>query len=61
MAKDGADLPPDQRGPERAERTIAVGETYDYEVVRNQPGELFLELRQGNGVPLVIQRIVVEE
>jgi hypothetical protein len=61
LAKDGADLPSSQRGQERADRTVAVGETYDYGFTPNRPGELHLELWQGNGVPLVTQVIRVVE
>jgi FtsP/CotA-like multicopper oxidase with cupredoxin domain len=59
IAKDGFDLPPIQQKPRRAERTIAVGETYDYRYTPRQPGELQLELRTGAGRLLVSQVVNV--
>jgi FtsP/CotA-like multicopper oxidase with cupredoxin domain len=59
VAKDGADLPVEQRRLEPADRTIAVGETYDYEYTPNRAGELILDFRTGNGQPLVEQVIRV--
>ncbi len=59
IAADGFDLPPVQRRPEQADRTIAVGETFDYLYTPNAAGELRVELRQGNGVPLVHQDVNV--
>jgi FtsP/CotA-like multicopper oxidase with cupredoxin domain len=61
IAKDGFDLPEVQRVPQWADRTIAVGETYDYRFTPTRPGDLLLELRQGNGRPLVDQLIRVVE
>ena len=55
IAKDGFDLPVSQRRPEMAERTIAVGETYDYSFTPTAPGELRVEYRTGNGELLVDQ------
>lgn len=55
IAKDGFDLPPGQRGLTRAERPIAVGETMDFRYTPDLPGELHLELRQGNGTLLIDQ------
>ena len=59
IAKDGFDLPPGQRGVTRAERFIAVGETMDFRYTPDVTGELHLELRQGNGVPLIDQVVRV--
>ena len=59
IAKDGFDLPEAHRRPERSERTIAVGETYDYRYTPNRPGELHLELRTGVGELLVDQPVRV--
>ena len=59
IAKDGFDLPAFQRRSELADRTIAVGETYDYSYTPNAPGELRVEYRQGNGVLLVDQLVRV--
>jgi FtsP/CotA-like multicopper oxidase with cupredoxin domain len=61
VAKDGHDLPADQRRPERADRVVAVGETYDYEYRPSRPGELELDFRTGNGGRLVTQLIRVRE
>ena len=46
LAKDGADLPAEYRVPRRAEQIVSMGETYDYEVVPERPGELRMEVRQ---------------
>ncbi|MHC4708938.1 MAG: hypothetical protein ACYTA3_00550, partial [Planctomycetota bacterium] len=59
IAKDGFDLPEVQRVPQWADRTIAVGETYDYLFTPAGPGDLLLELRRGDGRPLVEQLIRV--
>lgn len=61
VAKDGFDLPPVQHRPVRAERPIAVGETYDFRFTPTRPGQLHLELRQGNGVLLVDQVVHVQQ
>jgi FtsP/CotA-like multicopper oxidase with cupredoxin domain len=48
VAKDGADLPPNQATMRPATLTISVGETYDFEYEPTGPGELRLEgLRAG--------------
>jgi FtsP/CotA-like multicopper oxidase with cupredoxin domain len=60
IAKDGFDLPLVQRRPGRADRTIAVGETYDYRYTPGRPGELHLELRTGAGRLLVSQVVNVK-
>lgn len=44
IAKDGADLPPDQASVRPARFTIGVGETYDFEYEATTPGELILEV-----------------
>lgn len=44
IAKDGADLPPDQATTRPARVTIGVGETYDFEYEPTAPGELCLEV-----------------
>jgi FtsP/CotA-like multicopper oxidase with cupredoxin domain len=50
LTKDGASLPPDRCVPGPARQTIAVGETYDFEV-QTQPGRqnLWLEVRTTGG------------
>jgi FtsP/CotA-like multicopper oxidase with cupredoxin domain len=63
VAKDGADLPERQRTPEPARLTIAVGETYDFELRADGPGDLTLEVvRPANRFPAEItpSRKVVE-
>lgn len=60
LAKDGADLPAAKRITTPARRMVSIGETYDYEIVPDKPGELDLEVRSGNGVlvgkmPLIIK------
>jgi hypothetical protein len=44
LAKDGADLPSDAEGPRPAELMISPGETYDFEIQPEQPGEWRLEV-----------------
>jgi hypothetical protein len=51
IAKDGADLPPNQATPRPATLTISVGETYDFEYEPTGAGDLRLDvLRLGNVV-----------
>jgi FtsP/CotA-like multicopper oxidase with cupredoxin domain len=57
IAKDGFDLPPAQRRSTPADLTIAVGETRDFQYTPLAPGELHLELRQGNGLLLIDQLV----
>ncbi len=59
VAKDGFDLPAAQRRVRRAEQRLAVGETYDFRFTPSSPGELHLELRQGDGLLLVDQIVNV--
>jgi FtsP/CotA-like multicopper oxidase with cupredoxin domain len=51
LSKDGAELPPSQRGPRPARQTITVGETYDFELPPMAPRAegLWMELRRGSG------------
>jgi hypothetical protein len=49
VAKDGATLPAAQAAPRLARQLIGVGETYDFEVSRARPQNLWLEVRRGNG------------
>ncbi|MGH9601484.1 MAG: hypothetical protein ACRD24_03755, partial [Terriglobales bacterium] len=44
-AKDGQDLPPQQRVVKEAKQPVTVGETYDFELQPAEPGELTLEVR----------------
>ena len=50
LTKDGASLPPDRCGPGPARQTIAVGETYDFEVQAPAGRQnLWLEVRSTGG------------
>jgi FtsP/CotA-like multicopper oxidase with cupredoxin domain len=49
VAKDGADLPPNQATVRPARQGISVGETYDFEFTPQRPQTLRLELRTGAG------------
>ena len=49
VAKDGAALPAAQTTPRPARQQVAVGETYDFEINRPKPQNLWLEVRRGNG------------
>jgi FtsP/CotA-like multicopper oxidase with cupredoxin domain len=60
LAKDGADLPAAKRVTGRARQQISIGETYDFEVVPEKPGEMQLEVRSAAGVlvgsmPLIVK------
>ncbi len=59
MAKDGYDLPPHHTGPVRADQTVSIGDTYDFEFVPRRPGELHLEVRTGDGELLIDQKVNV--
>ena len=59
VAKDGFDLPATQRRVRSSEQRLAVGETYDFEFTPLRPGEMHLELRQGNGLLLIDQVVNV--
>jgi FtsP/CotA-like multicopper oxidase with cupredoxin domain len=50
VAKDGADLPPNQATVRPARQGISVGETYDFEFTPQWPETLRLELRKGPDV-----------
>jgi len=60
LTKDGAPLPPDRCVPGPARQTIAVGETYDFEV-ETPPGRqnLWLEVRTTGGKWQVQGQVVV--
>ena len=45
VAKDGADLPPSIAVAQRAPVRITIGETHDFEVIPDEPGEYRLEAR----------------
>ena len=60
LTKDGAPLPPDRCVPGPARQTIAVGETYDFEV-QTPPGRqtLWLEVRTTGGKWQVQGQVIV--
>jgi FtsP/CotA-like multicopper oxidase with cupredoxin domain len=49
VAKDGHDLPREQRRPQPSHRTVSIGETFDVEIVPPIAGEMWMELRTGSG------------
>ena len=53
VAKDGMDLPGDQATVRPAVQQIGNGETYDFEVVPDAPGDLRFVVTSGAGVQLV--------
>jgi hypothetical protein len=57
IAKDGADLPPNQARTRSATQQIGVGETYDFEYQPTGPGELRLEAAKGAVVTTMVLRI----
>ncbi|MGH7586725.1 MAG: multicopper oxidase domain-containing protein [Gemmatimonadales bacterium] len=59
VAKDGHDLPAWQRQPVVARQQVSIGETFDYEVSFNRPGDVALEIRRANGSLVVAQPIIV--
>lgn len=58
VAKDGADLPPNQAMVKPAVLTIGVGETYDFEYEPGAPGELRLEVLRGGVITSRLVRVV---
>ncbi|AHG88897.1 multicopper oxidase type 3 [Gemmatirosa kalamazoonensis] len=59
VAKDGRDLPPDQATVRPAVQQIGNGESYDFELVPNEPGDLRVLVTTGTGVPLASMPIHV--
>jgi FtsP/CotA-like multicopper oxidase with cupredoxin domain len=59
VAKDGHDLPAWMREPVVARQRVSIGETFDYEVSFNQPGDVVLEMRRPNGIVVATQPITV--
>ena len=49
IAKDGYDLPAWQREEKRARQRVSIGETHDFNVVMDAPGEYAMELRGTTG------------
>ena len=61
LAKDGWDLLAHQTSPVRADQTVSIGETFDFEYTPQAPGELHLEVRTRRGQLQIDQLIRVEE
>ena len=59
LAKDGATLPAVQTTSRSARQQIAVGETYDFEIRRERPQNLWLDVRRGNGEWVLQARIEI--
>ncbi|NIP80610.1 MAG: multicopper oxidase domain-containing protein, partial [Gemmatimonadetes bacterium] len=59
LAHDAYDLPERQRTEMRAEQTVSVGETYDFEYTPEEDGELRMEIRAAGGALFAAQRIAV--
>ncbi len=59
VARDGFDLPTWQRGARRAEETITIGETMDFEFVAPANGSFGLEVRAANGQLVVRQPFTI--
>ena len=59
IAKDGADLPPNQAGARAANQRIGVGETYDFEYTATGEANLRLDvMRAGNVITTMPVRVV---
>jgi FtsP/CotA-like multicopper oxidase with cupredoxin domain len=62
LAKDGADLPEARTAPHPAEVEIFPGETYDFEFIADEPGQLRLEAvlqrasNQRASIPVMVER-----
>jgi FtsP/CotA-like multicopper oxidase with cupredoxin domain len=59
IAKDGADLPPSQRGARKAKLLIDVGQTYDFEFRPLGVGEYVLSTPTGPKDRKWVRRIIV--
>ena len=60
LAKDGMDLPPDQSVEQPSDIQMGNGETYDFEFVANEPGDIRVEVTANNGVLLVTMPIRIQ-
>jgi len=59
VAKDGADLPPNQATARAATQIISVGETYDFEYTAATEGDFRIDvLRAGNVMTTMPVRVV---
>jgi hypothetical protein len=61
VARDGFDLPRWQRASRRAEETVSIGQTADFEFVAPTSGPLALEARTGSGDLITRQPFVVRK
>lgn len=61
IARDGADLPPDQALPRLARLPITIGETDDVLFTPSRAGTYALDVRKGNGTLLRSAAVVVTE
>jgi FtsP/CotA-like multicopper oxidase with cupredoxin domain len=59
LAKDGADLPDEAKVMRPARQPISIGETYDFELIPRDAGEMRLEVRTANGVLLATMPLLV--
>jgi hypothetical protein len=59
VAKDGAELPPEQRLTLPARQLIAMGETYDFEVTPTRPGLMRVEVRGAGRGGMLFARVPV--
>jgi FtsP/CotA-like multicopper oxidase with cupredoxin domain len=60
VAKDGRDLPPDQSVEQPSEIQMGNGETYDFEFMAQEPGDIRLDVAANNGVVLVTMPIRIQ-
>jgi hypothetical protein len=59
LARDGHNLPPWQRLPTRSRQLVGIGETHDFQVRAQRPGDLTLEVRRANGAVVSRRQVVV--
>jgi manganese oxidase len=60
LAKDGMDLPTDQSVEEPSEVQMGNGETYDFEFLAKETGEVRVDVTANNGVLLVTMPIRIQ-
>ncbi len=61
LARDGFDLPPWQRAARRAEESVSIGQTADFEFTAPAAGPLVLEARTGAGELLARQPFLIRK
>jgi hypothetical protein len=59
IAKDGADIPESARTMRLARQIISMGETYDFEIVPRERGNLRIEVRSLGGRGRLLVRVPV--